>query len=208
MSDLIAYESGLEVCGTAEDTASAIERIEKCKPDLVILDLSLKGGNGLELLEELKARNIEQLVLIVSFHDESIYAPRALKAGAAGYVMKQEATETLLSAIRTVLDGGVYLSPAMEHKVMPRLCQGKPALDPISGLSNRELEVFKLMGQGNASREIAQVLQVSLRTVESHRKHIRQKMGLGTATELVHLAIESECGPGPSPSQRIPPSGE
>ncbi len=197
MTGLINYENDLQVCGTADDYASALQNIEKLKPDLVLLDITLKGRGGLELLKDIKARFPKQLVLVLSMHDESLYAARALRAGAAGYLMKQEATDTLLLAIRRVLDGDTYLSPRMEKQVMRRLLQQEPTTrSPLESLSDRELDIFRMIGQGKTTRQMSQLLFLSVKTIESHRAHIKEKLNLPTSMDLVKHAIrfEQECG--------------
>src|SRR5512140_2192332 len=149
LAALINSEPGLRVCGIAQDYPSAIQMIGALLPDLIISDLTLPGQDGLELLKDVKSRCPDQRVLMLSMHDESLYASRALLAGASGYIMKQEATETVLTAIRTVLKGEVYLSAPMQKEMLRRLSrrQSSPALDPCETLSDRELEVFRRLGQ-------------------------------------------------------------
>jgi len=192
LAELINYEDDLHVCGVSSTWALALETLAREDPDLVILDLSLQEQSGLELLKEIRARRPDQRVLILSLHDELVYAPRALRAGALGYVMKEEATETLLRAIRKVLDGGVYLSPRLEAHVKEQVLRGNVALHPLETLSDRELEVFRLIGRGVSNRDISKLLIIRLKTVESHRTHIKQKLHLGTASELVQFAIEHQ----------------
>jgi DNA-binding NarL/FixJ family response regulator len=180
------------VCGEADEPNKAIGAIEQNTPDVVILDISLKGSSGIELLKNIKARFPRLIVLILSMHDESVYAQRALRAGAAGYIMKQEATERVLVALRKVLGGEVYLSEELGHKLLNRMVGGRGSLtgSPIEELSDRELEVFGLIGQGHGTRPIAEKLHLSVKTVESHRAHIKEKLNLKNATELVHHAIQ------------------
>ena len=192
LAEMINQEPDLSVCGTAEDVHRALDQVEKYKPDLVLVDVSLKGSNGIELLKNIKIRFPRMLVLVLSMHDESLYAVRALRAGAAGYVMKQEATEKVLNAVRRVLTGEIYLSDKMERKMMHQLVGGRAARtgSPIEDLSDRELEVFGLIGQGHGTRQIAEELHLSIKTVESHRAHIKEKLNLRNATELVQHAIQ------------------
>lgn len=192
LAEMVDQEPDLCVCGTAEDVHRGLDAIEKLKPDLVIVDVSLKGSNGIELLKNIKIRHPRMLVLVLSMHDESLYAVRALRAGAAGYIMKQEATERVLTAIRRVLTGEIYLSEKMERKMMHQLVGGRSARtgSPIEDLSDRELEVFGLIGQGHGTRQIAEELHLSIKTVESHRAHIKEKLNLRNATELVQHAIQ------------------
>jgi DNA-binding NarL/FixJ family response regulator len=192
LAEMIDQEPDLTVCGTAEDVHKALDALDKLQPDLVIADISLKGSNGIELLKNIKVRHPRTLVLVLSMHDESLYAVRALRAGAAGYIMKQEATEKVLTAIRQVVTGEIYLSERMEKKMMHQLVGGRIARtgSPIEDLSDRELEVFGLIGQGHGTRQIAEELHLSIKTIESHRAHIKDKLNLRNATELVQHAIQ------------------
>lgn len=192
LAELINNEKDLCVCGTAEDLNKALEAIEALKPDLVIVDISLRGSNGIELLKNIKVRYPKMLVLMLSMHDESLYAVRALRSGASGYIMKQEATEKVLTAVRQVLRGEIYLSEKMEKKMMQQLVGGRAARtgSPLEDLSDRELEVFNLIGQGHGTRQIAEELHLSIKTIESHRAHIKEKLNLKNATELVQYAIQ------------------
>ncbi len=192
IAELINNEPDLEVCGEAEDPHKAIDAMEKLNPDVIILDISLKGASGIELLKNIKVRFPRLLVLILSMHDESVYAHRALRAGAAGYIMKQEASEKVLVAIRKILSGEVYLSEELGSRMLNRLVGGRSSLNgsPIEELSDRELEVFGLIGQGHGTRPIAEKLHLSVKTVESHRAHIKEKLNLKSANELVHHAIQ------------------
>ncbi|MFN7139045.1 MAG: response regulator [Limisphaerales bacterium] len=192
IAELINNEPDLEVCGEAEDPHKAIDQLEKQNPDIIILDISLKGASGIELLKNIKVRYPRVLVLILSMHDESVYAHRALRAGAAGYIMKQEASEKVLLALRKIIAGEVYLSDELGSRMLNRLVGGRSALNgsPIEELSDRELEVFGLIGQGHGTRPIAEKLHLSVKTVESHRAHIKEKLNLKSANELVHHAIQ------------------
>ena len=192
LAELIDHEKDLCVCGTADDIYKSLELVESLRPDLVIVDISLKGGNGLELLKNIKIRHPRQPVLMLSMHDESLYAVRALRAGAAGYIMKQEATDRVITAIRQVLNGEIYLSERMEKKMMQQLVGSRAARtgSPLEDLSDRELEVFNLIGQGHGTRQIAEELHLSIKTIESHRAHIKEKLNLKNATELVQHAMQ------------------
>lgn len=190
---VLNYEKDLKVCGIAHDYASALEKADSLKPELVILDLSLNGRNGLQLLKALKARHPELIVLILSVHDETLHAARSIRAGASGYVMKLEPSECLLRAIRSVLGGEIYVSPRMERRLVNLFARrgahpGGP--DPLEALSGRELEVFRMIGQGKSTREIASSLCLSVKTIESHRAHVREKLGLKNASELIQHAVE------------------
>jgi DNA-binding NarL/FixJ family response regulator len=192
LAKLINGEPDLFVCGAAEEIHGALKSLETLKPDIAIADISLKGPDGIELLKHLRTRMPGLPVLVLSIHDESIYAARALRAGARGYIMKQEATENVLVALRRLLNGEVYLSDRMANKMLQQFVGvGKtPQSFPVDRLSDRELEVFRLIGQGHGTRRIAEELHLSVKTVESYREHIKEKMTLSDASELVRHAIE------------------
>jgi DNA-binding NarL/FixJ family response regulator len=194
LAELINHEPDLEVCGIASDYHSALQKVDSLGPDLVLLDITLQGRGGLELLKDIKGQHPKQLVLILSMHDESLYAARAIRAGASGYIMKHEATESMITAIRCVLTGQIHLSERMERRIMQRFAHAGPGstLDPLEALTDRELEIFRLIGQGKGTREIARLLCLSAKTIESHRSHIKDKLGLNSATELVQHAIQTE----------------
>jgi DNA-binding NarL/FixJ family response regulator len=192
LQQTINHEPDLKVCGAAENPEHAFSLIERTHPDLLVLDISLQGANGLEVLKAVRQRHRQLRVLILSMHDERVYAMRALGEGAAGYVMKEAATENVLRAIRCVLSGEVYLSPQMERRSLQQLVgrrtPGKGT--PLEMLSKRELEVFDLIGRGQRTRQIAEMLHVSVKTVESHRQHIKEKLALSDGHELVQHAIQ------------------
>jgi DNA-binding NarL/FixJ family response regulator len=189
---LINRENDLVVCGLAEDAYGALKAMESVKPDIAVADISLKGTDGIELIKNMKMRFADLPVLVLSIHDESLYAPRALRAGARGYIMKQEATENVLVALRRVLGGEIYLSERMANKMLQQLVGSGAATGRLSvdRLSDRELEVFRLIGQGHGTRRIAEELRLSIKTVESYREHIKDKMTLNDASELVQHAIQ------------------
>jgi DNA-binding NarL/FixJ family response regulator len=189
---LITMEDGLDVSGEAEDHREAMDVIAEDKPDMVLVDISLKNSNGLNLLKEISQTYPDLTTLAVSMHDEYTYAIRCLKAGAKGYIMKQEGTEKILEAIHTVLNGKTYLSPMMTQAAVDQLGAGKsPAgASPVEALSNRELELFQLTGQGKEISEIAEIMNISPRTVEVHRSHIKKKLGLRTSTDIFQMAYE------------------
>jgi DNA-binding NarL/FixJ family response regulator len=189
---LINRESDLAVCGDAEEANSAVPRIEDLKPDLIVLDISLNGPDGLDLLKNIRARDPNLPVLILSMLDEILYAERALNAGANGYIMKQEATERVLVAIRRILDGEIYLSDRMANRMLQRFVGGNQVGEqsPIAGLTDRELEVFRLIGEGRGTRQIAEELCISVKTVESYQAHIKEKLSLKNARELVQRAVQ------------------
>jgi DNA-binding NarL/FixJ family response regulator len=188
----IDREPDLMVCGEADGAASAPQAIRDSAPDFVVLDISLDGPDGLELLKTLRTAYPNLPVLVLSMHDESTYAERALRAGANGYIMKQEATERVLVAIRHILAGEVYLSDNLTKRMLQQFVHGSISpQDPLAKLSDRELEVYRLIGVGHATRQIAVELHVSTKTVESYQAHIKEKLSLRNARELVQHAIES-----------------
>jgi DNA-binding NarL/FixJ family response regulator len=191
LGEMINHEKDLMVCGGAEDLNSTIDQIESQKPDLVIVDISLKGSNGIELIKNLKARYPELPTLVLSMHDESLSADRALRAGSKGYIMKEEAIEQVLVAIRKVLVGEIFLSEKMKGKMLQQMASGKGKVisSPIEQLTDRELEVFRLIGEGCSTRQIAGQLHLSVRTVEAYREYIKSKLNLKNATELVQHAF-------------------
>jgi len=190
---LIDDQSDLVVCGEAETTVKAVELTESLKPDLAIVDLSLNQGDGLELTKQLRSLNYKLVVLVLSMHDESLYAERALRAGAAGYVMKQAPQDEVMNAIRQVLRGETYLSQKMTAKLLRGIRGGQPAADvsPLNRLTDREMQVFRLIGQGHGVSAIADTLYLSPRTVESHKEHIKTKLNLNNNAELLQYAIEA-----------------
>jgi DNA-binding NarL/FixJ family response regulator len=189
---LIDRESDLCVCGEAEGAHSAFHAIATLRPDMVVLDISLNGPDGLDVLKEIRTNTTNLPVLILSMHDESIYAERAMRAGANGYIMKQEATEKVLVAIRRILQGEVYLSDRLTNTMLQQYVRGaSPAKgSPLVNLTDRELEVFRLIGEGHGTRQIAEELHLSVKTIESYQAHIKEKLALRNARELVQHAIE------------------
>jgi len=189
---ILQLEPDLEVCGEAESLEQALELVEREQPDLVLVDITLKNSSGLTLLKELQSRWPNILTLAVSMHDEFTYAVRCLKAGAKGYIMKQAGTERIRDAIRCVLEGGTYLSEKMTQSAVEQLGTGRApgVASPVDVLSNRELELFQLTGQGKEISEIAEMMQISPRTVEVHRSHIKKKLGLRTSTDIFQAAYE------------------
>jgi DNA-binding NarL/FixJ family response regulator len=192
LAQLINRQTDLMVCGEAEDAHTAVRVIGNVKPDIVIVDISLKGSDGIEFLKNLKTKNPAIPVLVLSIHDESLYAPRALRAGARGYIMKQEGTEKVLIALRRVLSGDVYVSDRMAKRMLEQFVSGRQVLErtPVHCLSDRELAVFRLIGQGYGTRDIAKELYLSVKTVESYREHIKDKMELRNAAELIQHAVK------------------
>jgi len=192
LSALLGREADLAVCGEAGDAPTALSRIKEVEPDLVIMDISLKNSNGLELLKNLKAIQADLPVLVLSMHDESLYAARALRAGALGYITKEEASKKILQAIRKVLAGQVYLSEQMSDRMMKRMVGGQPEAtgSPMEVLTDRELEVFQMIGRGMATRRIAEDLRIGIKTVESYRARIKEKLYLNDGTQLVQQAVQ------------------
>jgi DNA-binding NarL/FixJ family response regulator len=188
-SQLIGDTPDLKVCGEAGDMASALKLLDSITPDLAIVDLSLAGGSGLDLIEHIKARDSGILILVASMHDESLYAERVLAAGARGYINKQEAQEKIIHAIRQVLDGKVYLSEHMTERILDNMVSGSDDKRGIESLSNRELQVFEMIGQGIAPGKMAKQLNLSVKTIETHQAHIKKKLGLTSAYKLTHRAI-------------------
>ncbi len=190
LSQLIESEEDLEICGEANNAKEAMEFFEHHEADLAILDIALPDKDGVELLKDLLAQHEGLATLVVSMHDENLYAERVLRAGARGYVMKQEAPENLIKAIRMALSGGVFVSPNIAARIVQNFAaSGGAPSSPVGRLTDRELEVFRLIGQGYGSREIAGKLNISSRTVDAHRAHIKEKLGLRDATELMHRAV-------------------
>jgi DNA-binding NarL/FixJ family response regulator len=197
---LLGMEPDLMVCGEADSGPTALQKILALKPDVVIVDLSLKGSSGLELIKQLRAQGLKLKLLVFTMRDEGIYAERALRAGADGYITKEEGTEQAIQAIRVLMQGKRYLSDKVAEKMMDALVgNGPEAGGTLESLSDRELEVLELIGNGLGSREIAEKLHLSIKTIESHREHIKSKLGLTRAAELVNYAFNwfhsDEAGP-------------
>jgi DNA-binding NarL/FixJ family response regulator len=189
---MLNREADLVVCGEAEDATGAMLVMASARPDVLIVDISLNGPDGLDLLKNIRTTHPALPVLILSMHDESIYAERALRAGANGYIMKQEATEKVLVAIRRILNGEIYVSERIANKMLKHYITGSSSLknSSISDLSDRELEVFRLIGEGHGTRQIAEELHLSIKTVESYQAHIKEKLSLRSARELMQHAIQ------------------
>ncbi len=192
MAALINAEPDLAVCGEASNSPLALEAMRTLQPDVALLDVSLPGTNGIELIKLMKAERPKLPLLMLSMHDESLYALRALRAGASGYVMKAEALNQVLNALRKVLKGEVYVSPQFSERLIFKAIH---SLDggmgsPVDQLSDRELEVLQLLGRGFGTREIAGELHLSVKTIETHRAHIKEKLGFKDASEMVRFAID------------------
>jgi DNA-binding NarL/FixJ family response regulator len=192
MKALVNQQMNLEVCGESDNAAQAIELIAKLQPDLAIVDVTLKTTNGIELTKDIKVHAPNLPVLVVSMHDEALYAERALRAGAMGYVMKQEAGEKVALAIQHLLRGEIFLSTRMKEKMLHRFVNKKRdgMVFAIDTLSDREMEVFQLIGNGYSTRQIAQKLGLSSKTIDSYREHLKLKLGLETGADLVRHAIQ------------------
>ena len=191
LAQLIDNENDLKVCAEADNAGQAINAVAKQKFDLVLVDISLPDKNGLELIKDIRTLKPDLPILVVSMHDELIYAERVLRAGARGYIMKQEGGQKFLLAIRQVLAGKIFVSEKMSARILENF-SGKPSEpsgSPVKRLSDREFEVFQLIGQGIGTREIAGRLHLSVKTVEVHRANIKEKLSLTTATELVRYAV-------------------
>ena len=190
LAQLINNEADLAVCWEADTAGQALEMVSAHKPDLVLADISLPGKNGLELIKDIRALNPAALILVVSMHDETLYAERALRAGARGYIMKQEGGKKLMAAVRQILSGQIYVSEKMSARIL-ELFSGRRAesSSPMEKLSDREFEVFHLIGLGKGTRVIADQLHLSVKTVEVHRANIKEKLKLKSATDLVRAAV-------------------
>lgn len=185
-------DSDLEVCGQASSAEDGLGLVEKLNPDLVMVDISLPGMSGLEMIKQIHAIRPSIKTLVVSRHDESLYAERAIRAGAKGYVMKLEAPDVMIRAVRKVMNGGIYVSDEINERLLLSMASGHENLaqSPLEILSDRELEVFELTGRGFGTRDIAEKLHLSVKTVESYRARIKIKLNLGNAAELMQHAVQ------------------
>jgi DNA-binding NarL/FixJ family response regulator len=197
---LIEAEPDLEVCCEAESAGEAKVYLRGCRPDAVIVDVSLKQGDGLEVMKDARAQYPELPLLVLSMHDESIYAERMLAAGANGYIMKQEASDQFLIALRRVLVGGIYVSDAVGSAMIEKIAGGRASApkNPIDSLTNRELQILNMIGQGRSTRQTADALHLSVKTVESHRQRIKRKLSLRTSAQLMQYAVNWYAGRGPT----------
>lgn len=189
---LLEQEPDFAVLGGAEDAQGALNLIDRVDPDLALVDLSLKNSNGLELIKDLKNRHPKLLILVVSLHDEEIYAERTIRAGAKGFIMKAEAIDSIITAVRRVLGGEIYLSERMQARIIRRMADGASAIPstPLAGLSDREIEVFELMGDGMKNQAIAKKLHISIKTVETYKSHLKTKLNVKDSVELMQHAVE------------------
>jgi DNA-binding NarL/FixJ family response regulator len=188
----ISRQPDLEVCGEASDTSEALRLVTETKPDVAVIDISLKTGNGIDLIKRIRGRDEAVRLLVWSMHSESLYAERALRAGALGYISKDQATEKIVEAIRRVLSGKTWLSETMSERLIKRSVGGMEGTgrSQLDALSDRELEVFRLIGRGVKTADIAEQLHLSAKTVETYRERIRQKLGLADGTKLAHFATQ------------------
>lgn len=190
LKELINQEADLQVCGEAGDVNAAWRQIERLKPDLVIVDITLKGRNGIELVRDINNREKSLPTLVLSMHEESLYAERALAAGARGYIMKQETSTSIVQAIRCVLGGEIYVGKNLMRAILGRFAnQPDPTITPIEKLTDRELEVLEAIGEGLTTKQIAAKLHLSMKTIGTYRERIKEKLGLQNAFELIHHAV-------------------
>jgi DNA-binding NarL/FixJ family response regulator len=213
LAQMINREPDLMVCGDAANMQRALQLIEALRPDILIVDVSLEGPDGLDLLKHIRTQDPSLPVLILSMHDESIYAERALRAGANGYIMKQEATERVLDALRRILNHEIYVSSRIASKMLQRFV-GAPGADKkhssVDDLSDRELEVLRLIGAGHGTRQIAEELHLSVKTVETYQAHLKEKLALRNSRELVQYAtrwtMDARSGGAPEALSGVPRS--
>ena len=191
LAQLIDHQPDMMVCGEAGNPVEAMQAVVSTKPDLVLSDLTMPGRSGLEFIKDLRAAHENLAILVVSMHDESVFAERSLRAGARGYIMKEAGGENLLAAIRQILRGEVYVSPRMSARILEGLSGSRPrgSSSPIEKLTDREFEVFQLIGQGKSTRDIAEQLHLSQKTVDVHRANIREKLELTDVTALIRHAV-------------------
>jgi DNA-binding NarL/FixJ family response regulator len=192
LEDLLKQQEDLTICGHADSAPAALEGMRNLRPDLAIVDVSINGANGIELVKQMKAELPHLPILVLSMHDESLYALRALKAGALGYVMKAEALQQVINAVRRVLDGRIFVSPRFGEKLIFKAVHGSDSgsHSPVDRLSDRELEVLMMLGNGHNTKSIAQELNLSVKTIETHRAHIKEKLAFTDASEMVRFAID------------------
>lgn len=192
IAQLITQTPGFAICGEAPDAGSALQMMRECNPDVALLDISLPGTNGIELIKLMLAERPRLVILVVSMHDESLYALRALRAGAKGYVMKQQALDCIMDALSKVIGGGIYVSPEFSERLVFKAIHGNDCDlgSPVDTLSDRELEVLQLYGHGKSTREIAEQLHLSIKTIETHRAHIKDKLGFKEADEMIRFSVE------------------
>lgn len=189
LRQLLATEPDLEVCGEAEDAPAALDLAASLKPDVAIVDITLRSSNGLELIKDLHLRSPETAVLVLSMHEESLYAERVLRAGGRGYIMKQEGGKKIIEGVRRILSGGAYVSENISARIVDSISGRGQNKSDVATLTDREFEVFQLIGQGLSTAEMAEKLHVSVKTIEVHRVNIKNKLGVPTAPELIRFAV-------------------
>ena len=192
LARLVGKEPDIAVCGEADNATAALDAIRRLVPDVVLLDVSMPGTNGIETIKFMLAEQPRLIILVLSMHEESLYALRALRAGAKGYVMKHQAIENVVLALRKVIAGGIYVSPQFAEQLIFKAIQGSNG-DlgmAVDTLSDRELEVLQLFGRGKTTREVAAALHLSVKTIETHRAHIKEKLGFKTADEMLKFAVQ------------------
>jgi DNA-binding NarL/FixJ family response regulator len=191
LTNLINGQDDLIICGEAKDSAQALDGITKARPDVALIDISLENQSGLELVKQLRSQFPLVALIVLSMHDETLYAERLLRAGARGYVMKHETSKSVLASIRRVLEGGVYVSERILSRMVRRVSSTREALasSPVERLSDRELEIFRLLGQGRSTSQIAEDLNLSLKTVQAYCARAKEKFGVTSLTELLRAAI-------------------
>ncbi len=194
LRQLIDQEDDLKVCGEAADVKEAHAALQQTQPNVVVLDLSLRGSNGIDLIKDIRSKYGQLPVLVCSMHDESIYAERLLRAGANGYIMKEATADQLLAALRQVLAGELYVNEHAKTRMMERVAVGgrEQTGDRTERLSNRELEILGLLGRGKTTRQVAESMNLSVKTVDSHRQRIKKKLGLQTSAQLTQFAIHRQ----------------
>ena len=200
LTNLVHQQGDLIVCGEADDPLEALNGIAASRPDVAVIDITLKSGSGLELIKQMRSTHPDVAVVVLSMHDESLYAERALRAGASGYVVKRETPRKIIAAIRRVLDGQLYVSEGFASLMAARFIKGGGAdsESPVARLSDRELEIFELLGQGTDTRQIADHLRVSIKTVQAYCERMKKKLNLRNATELLCEAIRWQYKTRPS----------
>ncbi|EDY21208.1 two component transcriptional regulator, LuxR family [Chthoniobacter flavus Ellin428] len=191
LAHLISHDFDMSICGETDNIRDAMDLVRTAQPDLALVDITLKGSSGLEFLKDLKAQGLRVPVLILSMHEEMLYAERVLAAGAKGYITKHENSQTLLGAMQQVLAGKVYLSPQMTDSLLKKMSGQDVSVSAMKRLTDRELEVFQLIGAGKTTREIAEILNLGMTTVDTYRTRIKEKLGLRNGTQLQHYA--SNC---------------
>jgi len=192
ITQLLCDLPGVTICGEAENARTALDVMRRLQPDLALVDVAMPGADGIELIKLMLAEQPKLIILVVSMHDESLYALRALRAGAKGYVMKQQALDNILDAVRKVFDGGIYISPQFSERLIFKAIQSDNSDlgSPVDKLSDREVEVLQLLGRGHTTRDMADELHLSVKTIETHRMHIKEKLGFKKAAEMVKFAVE------------------